>query len=56
MGVADLVREKCRTDMLHDDMSLARFMVYAQSIEESKLKRMSKNINKVLLVSKIKLG
>ena len=24
MGVADLVREECRTSMLHDDMSLAR--------------------------------
>ena len=28
-GVVDLVREKCRTAMLHDDMTLARHMVYA---------------------------
>ena len=42
-GVADLVREECRTAMLHDDMTLARLMVYAQSIEESKLRR--KGIN-----------
>ena len=29
-GVADLVREECRTAMLHDDMTLSRLMVYAQ--------------------------
>ena len=27
MGVADLVMEKCRNAMLHDDMTLARLMV-----------------------------
>ena len=32
MGVADLVMEKCCTAMLHNDMTLARLMVYAQSI------------------------
>ena len=32
--------------MLHDDMTLARLMVYAQSIEESKLKRMSRNLKR----------
>ena len=31
-GVADLVREECRTAMLHDDMTLHRLMKYAQSI------------------------
>ena len=30
-GVADLVREECCTVMLHDDMTLDRLMVYAQS-------------------------
>ena len=30
MGVADLVREESRTVMLHDDLTLARLMVYAQ--------------------------
>ena len=37
--VAVLVVEECRTAMLHDDMPLARIMVYAQSIEDSKLRR-----------------
>ena len=45
-SVSDLVREECRTTMLHDDMTLARLIVYAQSIEESKLKRMPKNLKK----------
>ena len=43
MSVANIVREECRTVRLHDDMTLARLMVYAQSIEESKLRR--KGIN-----------
>ena len=30
MGVANPVREECRTMMLHDDMILARLVVYAQ--------------------------
>ena len=42
MGVADLVREECCTTMLHDDITLARLMMYAQSIEESKLRMMSR--------------
>ena len=46
IGVADLVREKCRTTMLHDDMTLSRLMVYAQSIEESKLRRMARNLKR----------
>ena len=29
-GVADLVVEECRTTILHDDMTLARLMVYEQ--------------------------
>ena len=42
MGVANLVREECRTVMLYDDMTLSRLIVYDQSIEVSKLKMMSR--------------
>ena len=46
MCVANLAREDCRKSMLHDDMILARLMVYAESIEESKLRRMYRNIKR----------
>ncbi|TMX02267.1 hypothetical protein EJD97_022190 [Solanum chilense] len=36
-GVPDIIKEECRTSMLHGDMNLSRLMVYVQSIEESKL-------------------
>ena len=45
-GVTDLVIEECRTTMLHDDMNLAILMVYAQLIEESKLKRMARSLKR----------
>ena len=45
-GVVDLVREECRTAMLHDDIAVSRLMVYAQSIEESKLRRMARNLKR----------
>ena len=32
--------------MLHDDMTIARLMVYAHSIEENKLKKMTRNIRR----------
>ena len=41
MCVANLVREECLTVMLHDDMTLARLILFAQSIKVSKLKMMS---------------
>ena len=55
-GVADLMKEECRTVMLHDDMTLARLMVYAQYIEESKLGRISRNLKGVDQVIKFNLG
>ena len=42
-GIADLLREECHLVLLHDDMTQARTMVYSQLIEDSKLKRMSRN-------------
>ena len=46
MGVSYLVREERRTTMLYDNMIVGRHMVYAQSIEESKLKSMSSNLKR----------
>uniref|UniRef100_M1DMI3 Gag-pol polyprotein n=1 Tax=Solanum tuberosum TaxID=4113 RepID=M1DMI3_SOLTU len=47
MGVSNLVEEECRTEMLHDDMNIFRLMVYAQSIEESKIKRKNRQLKRV---------
>ena len=43
-GVSDLVKKECRMAMLQDDMTLSRHMVYAQSIEESTLNRINRNL------------
>ena len=40
------MKEKCHTAMLHDDMTLARLMVYAQSLEESKLETIARNLKR----------
>ena len=56
MGVTDLVVEICSTTMLHDDMTLARLIVYAQSIEESKLRRMARCLNRSDASDQRKLG
>ena len=45
-GVADLVKEACRTATLYDDMILSRLMVYAQSIEQYKLSRIARNLKR----------
>ena len=45
-SAADLVKEKCRITMLHSDMNFSRLMVYAQSIEDSKLTRISRNLKR----------
>uniref|UniRef100_M1DWB2 Gag-pol polyprotein n=1 Tax=Solanum tuberosum TaxID=4113 RepID=M1DWB2_SOLTU len=45
-GVSDLVKEECRTAMLHDDLNISRLVVYAQSIEEYKLMRVKKDLKR----------
>ena len=45
-GVDDLVMEECHIVMLQDDMTQARIMVYAESIEEPKLRRMDRNLKR----------
>lgn len=43
---SELLKEECRTIMLHRDMNLTRLIEYDKSIKESKLRRMTKNFNK----------
>ena len=45
-SVADLVSKECRMMMLHDDITLSRLMVHAQSIKESKLRRMDRSLRR----------
>ena len=50
IALADLVMEECRTATLRDDMTLARLIVYALSIEESKNTMMAKILKRLVQV------
>ena len=45
-SLVDLVREECLIVMILDYMTLDSLMVYAQSIKDSKLRRMVRNLKR----------
>ena len=45
-GVVDLLKEVYCTTMQHDDIKVSRLMMYAQSVEESKICRISRNFKR----------
>ena len=55
-GLANLVKEESCMTMLYDDMTLAILMVYDQSIEESNLCRISRNMKRSGSTDQSQLG
>ena len=55
-GVSDLVKEECCMTILHGGMNLFRFIVYVQSIEESKLGKRGRDAKRGRTMIKVNLG
>lgn len=46
-GVADLLKEECRTTILHNDLDLSKCLVYDQEIDESMIERLGRDLKEV---------
>ena len=55
-GVADFVKEECRMTIIHNYMNIYRLLVYAQTIEDSKLLRIKDILRWVDTIRKTNLG
>ena len=42
-GVSEDLQDECRSSMLHDNMKISRFMVYARRVKEERDKRKSRD-------------
>ena len=45
-GLSDDLKEKCLSAMLHDNMIISSLMVHDQKVEETRVKRKSRDANK----------
>ena len=45
-GVLDDLKEECRSSMLHDNMNISHLILYSQQVEETRVKRKSRDANK----------
>ena len=43
MRVSDDLKEECRSAMLHDNMNISILMVHPQKVEETRVKRKSRD-------------